>query len=308
MLLALSLAAALLPPAGRSAPHPRRTAPTMAVPRATPLRTRLAGLSLPRASDKALIDLERIASPASTSSPPSSTLIVFGTYAADFNAIEYAQKLRYYLPLLRAQGLSRALLIINGTPPQCAALSQALSLPPTLELLSDPSGEAGRRFGVCRGLLADEERLPAYAKLLGMLLGLGAGGTLPAVAAGYIGNPWGTAAWIEHALAQGQRAGRWPANVLEVDGQGRVLRNAFAELPLVGSWGRRPLELATLRLQNMVGISLAEWGALQPSDPRCLTQLGGCVLLSSSGEVLFEFVDHGICGTADFEEVLKALG
>ena len=39
---------------------------------------------------------------------------------------------------------------------------------------------------------------------------------------------------------------------------------AFSQLPLVGDWGRRPLELATLRLQNMVGVSLSRWGELAP--------------------------------------------
>ena len=39
----------------------------------------------------------------------------------------------------------------------------------------------------------------------------------------------------------------------------------------------RPLELATLRLQTMLGVSLANWDELQPVDDRCLTQLGGLV-------------------------------
>eukprot|EP00966_Prymnesium_polylepis_P313268 7238663-Prymnesium_polylepis.1 len=82
-----------------------------------------------------------------------------------------------------------------------------------------------------------------------MLVGLGAGGTLPSVITGYIGNPWGKAGWIEAALAQGQAAGRWPGMALDLGADGAVERNAFTELPLVGGWGRRPLELATLRLQ-----------------------------------------------------------
>ena len=85
-----------------------------------------------------------------------------------------------------------------------------------------------------------------------MLFGLGAWATLPAVIGGYIGNPNGNSGWIEGALAQGGRAGRWPDNALDLDGSGAVVENKFAELPLVGGWGRRPLELATLRLQNMV--------------------------------------------------------
>ena len=35
------------------------------------------------------------------------TMLVLGTYAADFNAIEYAQRLRYYLPDLQKRGVSK---------------------------------------------------------------------------------------------------------------------------------------------------------------------------------------------------------
>ena len=87
---------------------------------------------------------------------------------------------------------------------------------------------------------------------------------------------------------------------------------AFEALPLVGNWGRRPLELATLRLQNMVGLSLARWGELKPDDKfidgsGVLTQLGGCVLLDASGGVAYEWKDNGICATADFETLVARL-
>ena len=42
---------------------------------------------------------------------------------------------------------------------------------------------------------------------------------------------------------------------------GAVVSSKFAELPAVGGWGRRPLELATLRLQTMIGVSLGNWKA-----------------------------------------------
>ena len=107
-----------------------------------------------------------------------------------------------------------------------------------------------------------------YGKLFGMLLGLGAWATLPAVIGGYIGNPFRGQPWIEDAIAQGATAGRWPGKdlVVDLDASGAVSRNAFAELPVVGDWPRRPLELATLRLQNMVGVSLAHWDELKPAD------------------------------------------
>ena len=81
-----------------------------------------------------------------------------------------------------------------------------------------------------------EVPLSPYVKLLGMLVGLGAGNTLPSVITGYLGNPNGKRGWIEQALAQGQRAGRWPDLALDLDESGAVTRNAFDELPLVGGW------------------------------------------------------------------------
>ena len=81
--------------------------------------------------------------------------------------------------------------------------------------LSDEAGEAGRDFGVGRGFMPDEDKvtLPLsklsdsvkdvdvpvspYAKLFGMLVGLGAAQTLPSVITGYLGNPSGKHEWIE---------------------------------------------------------------------------------------------------------------
>ena len=80
---------------------------------------------------------------------------------------------------------------------------------------------------------------------------------------------------------------------------------------LVGNWGRRPLELATLRLQNMVGISIQNWDTLAPDDEQLsagvLTQLGGCILLGNDEEVKFSWKDPGICAVASFDDILCAL-
>jgi hypothetical protein len=221
--------------------------------------------------------------------------------------IEYAQKVTHYLPALQNAGVSRVLCVVNGDAAAAAKLAEMVGLPAQVELLADPAGEAGRDFGVSRGWRPDDDEMSPYVKLLGMLVGLGARDTLPSVIAGYIGNPRGTAGWIQSALAQGQRAGRWPDMALDVDEAGAVRRNSFDELPLVGGWGRRPLELATLRLQTMLGISLANWGELQPTDGRCLTQLGGVVAVAPDGRTAYEYRDTGICAVADFEEILKAL-
>ena len=212
-------------------------------------------------------------------------------------------------------GLSDAACLSADLSALRVCVAAVVGLPSEVELLSDEEGVAGRAFGVSRGWLPDMDKLELgetevplspYVKLLGMLVGLGAGNTLPSVITGYLGNPNGKRGWIEQALAQGQKAGRWPDIALDLDESGAVTRNAFDELPLVGGWGRRPLELATLRLQTMLGVSLARWDDLQPTDERCLTQLGGLVAVRD-GETVFEYKDNGICAVCDFEELVAAL-
>lgn len=291
----LALAAAMSHSMLRQTPQSNR----LVSPRMSSM-AQLNDVTVQRISDGASLDLGGTL----TSSQEGKTLLILGTYAADFNMIEYGQKLRHYLPQLREAGVARFITVVNSDPAACAALAEILDLPAEVELCSDPTGEAGRRFGVNRGWRPDDTQLNPYVKLFGMLVGLGAGGTLPSVIAGYIGNPWGTKGWIESSLAQGQRAGRWPQSALEISDDGKVAINKFDELPLVSSWGRRPLELATLRLQNMMGISIARWSDLQPGDPRCLTQLGGCALYGANGAEEFVWKDNGICGVANFEEIL----
>ena len=181
-----------------------------------------------------------------------------------------------------------------------------------VDIFVDNTGEVGKKWGVGRGWLADDDGVNPFLKLFGMLWGLGAWATLPAVIGGYIGNPFKPQGWIEDALAVGTRKGRFPTNALDLDSNGAVLVNKFSELPVVGDWPRRPLELATLRLQSMMGISLKEWKKLAPNEEALeagvLTQLGGCMVVDgASGETLFEWKDPGICAVANFEDVVSKL-
>lgn len=244
---------------------------------------------------------------------PKYSLLVLGTYAADFNAIEYAQRLRYYLPDLKKRGVSKFGMVLNCEEEAAKALCESVDLPSDVEIFIDPTGYAGRAYGVGKGWRPDDEQMSPYLKLFGMLWGLGAWATLPAVIGGYIGNPFRAQPWIEDALAVGQLKGRWPNTALELEeGSGKVKVNKFAELPLVGSWPRRPLELATLRLQNMLDISIKNWDALKPSDDALksgvLTQLGGCIIHdSTTGTPVFEWKDPGICAVANFEDILQKI-
>lgn len=85
------------------------------------------------------------------------------------------------------------------------------------------------------------------------------------------------------------------------------MANKFDDFPLVGGWGRRPLELATLRLQNLVDVQFKHWDALKPVDDRCLTQLGGCAVVGAGGDALFSWVDEGLCDVPDFHELVESL-
>ncbi|KAL7459778.1 hypothetical protein ACHAWC_011515 [Mediolabrus comicus] len=244
------------------------------------------------------------------------TMLVLGTYAADFNAIEYAQRLRYYIPELEKRGIAKFGLVLNCNSDAALKLVDLVDLPcdtsdGKVTLMIDPLGKAGKAFGVGVGWRPDDEEMSPFLKLFGMLWGLGAWATLPAVIGGYIGNPFTAQPWIEDAMAVGIQKKRWPDNGLVLNDSGDVVTNKFEELPLVGQWPRRPLELATLRLQNMIDISIKNWKELAPDDEALkagvLTQLGGCVIVDGSNNVLFEWKDPGICAVANFENILEKI-
>jgi len=239
-------------------------------------------------------------------------LLIFGTYAADFNAIEYAQRLRYYIPFLKDKSIKKFGLILNSNEDAAKRMTEMVDLDLSeVEVFIDPNGDAGRAFGVGRGWLPENKEINPFLKLFGMLWGLGAWATLPAVIGGYIGNPFKGQPWIEDALKVGQLKKRWPDTALSLSEQGDILLNKFTELPVVGNWPRRPLELATLRLQNMLDISIKHWKDLTPEEEALekgvLTQLGGCLIVDSNGNTLFEWRDPGICAVANFEDLLKKL-
>jgi hypothetical protein len=102
------------------------------------------------------------------------SLVVFGTYAADFNAIEYGQRLRYYWPKLQQEkGLTKCAFILSCQPAAAKALAEQVDLPDDIEIWVDNTGQAGRAFGVERGWLPETDLNP-FIKLSAMLFGLGA--------------------------------------------------------------------------------------------------------------------------------------
>lgn len=256
-------------------------------------------IALPRVSDGASVHLGD-----ALKATTDKTLLVLGTHTADFNAIEYLQKLRFYLPRLRAAGVSRIGCVLNADADQIKTLAELLDVPDDVELFSDPTGEAGRKLGVSRGFRPDDDALSPYIKLFVVGIGLGPPwGTLLPVLAGYVGSPNGKRDWIESTMQQAQRAGRFPSP-LELDTDGSIAKNKFDNIPL--DWGVRPLELATMRLQNLI-MQITRYGELGPKDPRCITQLGGLCVVGAGGEPVYSWVDRGICDLPDFEDVLGAL-
>ncbi len=226
--------------------------------------------------------------------------------AQDFNAIEYLQKVRFYLPRLRDAGVRRVACVLNADAAQCRTLAELLDVPDDVELFADPTGAAGRKFGVSRGFRPDDGALSPYVKLFVVGIGLGPPwGTLLPVIRGYVGAPSGKRDWIEACMQQAQRAGRVP-EPLELATDGSVAKNRFDDTPLLSDWGVRPFELATMRLQNL-SMQISRYGELGPKDPRCLTQLGGMVVVGAGGEPEYAWLDQGLCDLPDFEDVLGAL-
>lgn len=103
------------------------------------------------------------------------SLVVFGTYAADFNAIEYGQRLRYYWPKLQQEkGLTKCAFLLSCQPAAAKALAEQVDLPDDIEIWVDNTGQAARKFGVEQGWLPENKDLNPFLKLFGMLFGLGA--------------------------------------------------------------------------------------------------------------------------------------
>jgi hypothetical protein len=90
-------------------------------------------------------------------------LVVFGTHAADFNTIEYGQRLRYYW--LKLEQEKR----LNCRPAAAKFLAEQVDLPDDIALWVDNTGQAGQKFGVCRGWLPENKKVNPDVKLFATL-------------------------------------------------------------------------------------------------------------------------------------------
>lgn len=212
-------------------------------------------------------------------------VVFFLTHCADLGSPELIQRLiRNKIPQqLKDLNITYNFVTV-GSASNATAFKQLFSSTwpggaDTMPLYVDPDGSLYTKLGFSKGFAPNTEALSPYVKLLAMLAGLGSPGTIPEVLRGYIGDK------TEDQVFQ----------------SGTFLGDAFNVL---GSGYQRPLELATLRLQNMVG-SLRGWGELAPPEAGMLTWLGGCVVVRDGRVVEWRYDDRGILQTVDEEEVLK---
>jgi len=239
--------------------------------------------------------------------------VFFLTHWADFNSWEVAQKLRTALKQGWVNSSSLAIVGI-GSSEAGRQFVEMLALPQDVLVFADDQAGCHEALRFSRGALPEySETLNPYFRVFLMLLGIGSPGTIRTVLGGYFGDrsmePEKTI-WIDDALRQNAKAGRWPAKVPRLsDGQ----MVDFAEIgrgvwdDTFGTGGLRPMELATVRLQNMVGGILANWSKLAPADDELLVQQGGAVVLDSDSQAVYYYRDKGILTYAPVDETLTAL-
>lgn len=79
--------------------------------------------------------------------------------------------------------------LLNCEPDAARTLAELVDLDQSnVDLFVDNTGKAGKQWGVGRGWQPDNDEIVPFVKLFGMLWGLGAWATLPAVISGYVGE------------------------------------------------------------------------------------------------------------------------
>jgi len=152
-------------------------------------------------------------------------VFLFLSHFGDLTSWEYAQKLRDKWDQIEA--LADGVTVVGlGTAESGKKFAELLNFPSTF-LYADPDGSLYQELGFEQGFMPDADMSP-YFKLLPMLAGIGSPGTIQEVLRGYVGDRNAKPIFESGTLA--------------------TLFN------VVGEGYQRPFELATLRLQNMVGI------------------------------------------------------
>ena len=201
--------------------------------------------------------------------------LLFLSHFGDLTSWEYAQKLRDNMDVLKES--SDGVTVVGlGSPEAGRKFAELLNFP-VEDLYADPEGTLYKELGFSQGFLPDTDISP-YLKLLPMLAGIGSPGTIQEVLRGYVGDKDAKPIF-----------------------DGSTLGSLF---DIVGKGYQRPFELATLRLQNMVGI-LPNWSELVSNDD-LITQQGGTMVFEGS-ELIHMEKDTGILKYASVDKLIEAL-
>jgi hypothetical protein len=214
---------------------------------------------------------------------PERLLVLLWPQLGDFDSLEYAWWLNRQLPKLLAEGLViRAIAIGNQVSGQQFCTYTGF---PADYLFIDPTAALHHQLGLYPGLTLKVPGLSAAQgasfNLLLMCVGIGSPGTLSEVLRGYTGDRQAPQLIQDEEVVQAR-----PLPPIK----GELFARAG------GKGFQRPLELATLRLRNMVEV-LSHWSTYVP-DATYLTQRGATFLFDAQGTLLYEHRDPGILGFA----------
>ncbi|UPR00839.1 hypothetical protein HOP50_06g41550 [Chloropicon primus] len=212
-------------------------------------------------------------------------VLVFLSHFGDLTSWEYAQKLRDNMDELVEKGGGGVSVIGLGSASNGRKFAELLDFP-LANLYADSNGLLYKELGFAEGFLPDANVSP-YVKLLGMLTGFGSPGTIQEVIRGYVGD--------------------------------RDSKQIFDSslFNILGEGYQRPMELATLRLSNMIALGplapkgapksgvLPNWSELV-SDEKLICQQGG-TLAFSGAKLIHIQRDQGILKYADIDVLLEAL-
>ncbi len=82
----------------------------------------LKGTALCRLSDGESIDLGE----ALSSTSNGKTMLILGTHPADFNMVEYGQKVRVFWSQMKEKGINRCMIVMNGNQSSCEKFANLL--------------------------------------------------------------------------------------------------------------------------------------------------------------------------------------
>jgi hypothetical protein len=202
--------------------------------------------------------------------PKAKHVLIFLSHFGDLTSWEYAQKLRDTFSALEEK--ASVSVIGLGSASAGRKFCELLDFP-LANLYADEDARLYKELGFEQGFMPDADVSP-YVKLLPMLAGIGSPGTIQEVLRGYIGD--------------------------------RDAKQIFGKSPfdIIGEGYQRPFELATLRLNNMIGI-LPNWGELVSKDA-LITMQGGTMVFEGSNLAHLQ-KDAGILKYASIDKLIETL-